>query len=84
MNDSPTDEELDVFIRTRLKLIGVDLDVLPEDDPEAPADRVRIFRSLRRFLRGTVPALSTYELDPQIWPPGLYPSRMLPDGEDES
>jgi hypothetical protein len=70
----PTDEELDALIVTRLRLIGVDLDVLPENDPSAPADRRRILASARRFLRGTVTSLSRFELDPQRAPadfPGL-------------
>lgn len=69
-----TDEELDAYILTRLRIIGVDLDVLPEDDPDAPADRRRILASARRFLRRTVPALSDFELDPQQVPPAIYPS----------
>lgn len=81
---SPTDEELDAYIRTRLDLIGIDLDVLPEDDPDAPADRERVHRSLRNFLRNTVPALSEYELDPQAWPPLLYPASLPPVTEGGS
>jgi hypothetical protein len=76
--DDLTDEELDQYIRTRLTLIGIDLSVLPEEDPDAPADRVRIHRSLRNFLRNTVPRLSAYELDPQSYPPVLYPSALPP------
>jgi len=72
--DEITDEELDRYVETRLRIIGVDLSVLPEDDPDAPADRVRILRSARGFLRGTVPALSAYELDPQVFPPMSYPA----------
>jgi len=72
--DEITDEELDRYVETRLRIIGVDLSVLPEDDPDAPADRVRILRSARSFLRGTVPALSAYELDPQVFPPMSYPA----------
>ncbi|TVP47471.1 MAG: hypothetical protein EA350_05010 [Gemmatimonadales bacterium] len=73
-----TDEELDRYVETRLRIIGVDLSVLPEDDPDAPADRVRIFGSARGFLRGTVPALSAYELDPQLFPPMSYPAMLAP------
>ncbi|TVP76109.1 MAG: hypothetical protein EA352_06510 [Gemmatimonadales bacterium] len=82
--EDPTDEELDAFIRTRLQLAGIDLSVLPEEDPDAPADQVRIRASVRRFLRGTVQSLSRWELDPGLWPPALYPSRMMvaPPGED--
>ncbi len=72
----PTDEELDQYIRTRLALIGIDLGVLPEDDSSASADQVRILRSIRGLLRGTVPALSNYELDPQRFPPSMLPAHL--------
>jgi len=72
----PTDEELDQYIRVRLALIGVDLSVLPEEDSSAPADQLRIFRSVRSFLRNTVPALSDYPLDPQEAPPSMYPAHL--------
>jgi hypothetical protein len=74
--DDLTDEELDVYVQTRLRIIGVDLSVLPENDPDAPADRVRILRSARGFLRGTVPELSAFELDPQVFPPVSYPAAL--------
>jgi hypothetical protein len=80
----PTDEELDAYIRTRLELIGIDLSVLPEDDPEAPADRARVHRSIRNFLRNTVPALSAFELDPQQWPPFFYPAALSEVREESS
>lgn len=73
----PTDEELNAYIRTRLALLGVDLDVLPEDDPEAPVDRRTIFEQTRRFLRTTVPAVSGFPIDPQEVPPALYPAAVL-------
>jgi hypothetical protein len=75
----PTDEELDRFIETRLRLAGVDLSVLPEDDPDAPADRVRLFRSARNFLRNTAASLSAYELDSQLFPPMPYPASIHRD-----
>jgi len=67
------DEELDRYVLTRLVIAGVDLSVLPEDDPEAPADRVRILRSARAFLRATVSPISQFELDPGTALPALYP-----------
>lgn len=70
----PTDEELDHFIETRLRLAGVDLSVLPEDDPDAPADRLRLFRSARNFLRNTAASLSAFDLDSQVFPPMSYPA----------
>lgn len=72
--DDVTDEELDTHITTRLKLLGVDLSVLPEDDPEAPVDRRRILASARRFLRSTPGAIADLDLDPQDAPPLMYPS----------
>ncbi len=80
-HDPVTDAELDAYIRTRLAIVGVELSVLPEDDPAAPADRIRIYRSARNFLRNTVPRISGYSLDPQDVPPILYPAA-LPPPED--
>lgn len=71
-----SDEELNAYILTRLKLLGVDLSVLPEDDPEAPADRKRILESARRFLRTTLPAIADFYIDPQEVPPDMYPAEM--------
>lgn len=72
----PTDEELDVWILTRLSALGVDLSVLPEEDEDAPADRRRILSSARRFLRSTPGALADFELDPLGPPPAIYPSEL--------
>lgn len=69
-----TDEELDTHIRARLELLGVDLTVLPDDDPEAPADQRRIMASARRFLRATPPAIAGFEMDVQAVPPIAYPA----------
>ncbi len=68
-----TDSELNVYILTRLRSAGVDLSVLPEDDPAAPTDQARILESARRFLRTTPPAIRSFEMDPQEVPPALYP-----------
>lgn len=68
------DQELDVWILTRLRMLGVDLSVLPEDDPDAPADRRRILASARRFLRRTPPAIVDFGLDPQDAAPAFYPA----------
>lgn len=70
----PTDEQLDVFIRARLDLIGVSLDDLPVDDPKAPADQVRILASLRTFLRRVPPDISAFAMDSQLLIPALYPA----------
>ena len=73
-----TDEELDAYIRTRLKQAGVDLSVLPEDDPDAPADQRRILEGARRFLRSTPPAILGFEPDIQLVAPVLYPAALGP------
>ena len=72
----PTDAELDAWILARLESAGVDLSVLPEDDPDAPADRRRILASARRFLRTTPPALLALEMDVQDVPPVMYPAEL--------
>lgn len=72
----PTDAELDAYILTRLKTIGIDLSVLPEDDSSAPADRRRILASARRMLRTTIPAISDFVVDPQEFPPAMYPAAL--------
>jgi len=73
-----TDEVLDAFILTRLKSLGVDQSVLPEDDAEAPADRRRILAGARRFLRSTPPAVMAWEPDPQQVAPAMYPAAAGP------
>ena len=77
-----SDAELDAYILTRLKMLDIDLSVLPEDDPAAPADQKRILASARRFLRTTPPAISNFYMDPQEVPPDLYPAEMagFPEG----
>jgi hypothetical protein len=78
-----TDAELDAHILARLELLGVDLSVLPDDDPEAPADRARILDSARRFLRGTPPAIAGFEMDVQDVPPLMYPAEWAGATRDE-
>jgi hypothetical protein len=72
----PTDDELDAFILTRLRLLGIDLSVLPEDDADAPTDRRRVLASARGVLRNTVPVISNFAIDVQDVPPSLYPARL--------
>lgn len=69
-----SDEELNRFILLRLEQLGIDLSVLPEDDEEAPADRRRVLRSARRFLRNTPPDILAFEMDPQAVTPAMYPA----------
>ncbi len=74
-----TDAELDAYVLTRLKTLGVDLDVLPENDEAAPADRRRILESARRFLRSTPSAIMAFDPGIHTVPPVLYPAA-LPEG----
>jgi hypothetical protein len=69
-----TDEELNAYILTRLRIIGVDISVLPEDDADAPADQRRVLASARSLLRNTVPVISDFVIDVQEVPPMLYPA----------
>jgi hypothetical protein len=71
-----TDAELDAYVLTRLRQLGVDLGVLPEDDPDAPADRRRVLAGARRFLRSTPPAILDFELDAHGVAPTMYPAAL--------
>ncbi len=74
--EEPSDEELDRFILARLRLAGVDLSVLPDDDPEAPADQKRVLAAARTFLRSTPRRIAELELDPLGSPPAMYPAEL--------
>lgn len=62
----PTDAELDVMIRARLAVLGIDLDQLPPGTAADPATgapgRDTALGSLRSFVRSTVTALAAYQL----------------------
>lgn len=80
----PTDAELDVMIRARLAIIGIDLEQLPAGstpDPQTGSPgRDSVLAGLRSFMRTTVLPLSSYSfaadarLAQQAAPPKLYPS----------
>lgn len=78
----PTDEELDAWIRARSRLVGIDLDQLPEtaDPVTGSPTRAEALASIREFLRETIPPVSDWrpETDPalqqQTMPPVLYPA----------
>ena len=69
----PTDEELDVYIRTRYALLGVDISVLPESDRDAPMDQERLLANGRSILRQDVTA-ADFEIDPQFNLPVAHPA----------
>jgi hypothetical protein len=72
----PPDDELNTYILTRLKILGIDLSVLPADDASAPVDQKRILDSARRILKNTVPAVSDYSIEGEDLPPILYPAAL--------
>jgi hypothetical protein len=71
----PTDAELDVYIRTRFALIGIDISVLPENDPAAPMDQTRVMSNARSTLRAEV-TYADHLPDQQGHLAVLYPSPM--------
>lgn len=70
---SPTDDELDRYIRTRYALMGVDISVLPVADEEAPMDQERLLSNGRSILRAEVDA-ANFEIDPQQHLPQPFPA----------
>ncbi|MEV4625058.1 hypothetical protein AB0J90_02035 [Micromonospora sp. NPDC049523] len=72
---APTDQELDVYIRTRYALLGIDISVLPEDDPAAPMDQARVFSSARSVIRQDA-VINAYPTDQQADVPTLYPVQL--------
>ncbi|WP_329109598.1 hypothetical protein OG792_12530 [Micromonospora sp. NBC_01699] len=72
---APTDQELDVYIRTRYALLGIDISVLPENDPAAPMDQERVFASARSVIRQD-PVIAAYPTDQQADVPTFYPVQL--------
>lgn len=70
---TPTDEELDRYIRTRYALLGVDISVLPMSDRDAPMDQERLLANGRSILRQEVEA-ANFAIDPQFCLPQPYPA----------
>ena len=68
----PTDAELDTVARTIWALLGIDISILPENDPAAMIDQARCFESARSTLRGEVD-ISAYPVDVQGDLAVLYP-----------
>lgn len=71
--DPPTDEELDAYILTRYRLLGIDVSVLPEADEDAPMDRARLLENGREILREDVEA-ANFRIDPQHILPVTFPA----------
>jgi len=69
----PTTEEIDALIRIRLRMLGVDISVLPENDPSAVIDQTRVLQQCRSAMTDTA-AISRYYLDAEEYPPVLYPA----------
>ena len=78
----PTDEELDRYIMTRYELLGIDVSVLPESDPDAPMDLERLLANGRSILRQDVVA-ADFEIDPQFNLPVAHPSPFTAWTEDD-
>ena len=78
----PTDEELDRYILTRYALLGIDVSVLPESDPEAPMDLVRLLENAREILRQDVVA-ADFQIDPQFHLPVPHPAPFTRWTEDD-
>jgi len=78
----PTDEELDRYILTRYALLGIDISVLPESDPDAPMDQERLLENGRSILRQDVEA-ANFVIDPQFNLPVPHPAPFIAwtDGE---
>lgn len=70
---TPTDEELDRYILTRYALLGIDISVLPESDPDAPMDRQRLLENGRSILRQDAEA-ADFRIDPQLHLPVAFPA----------
>lgn len=64
----PTDAELDVYIKTRYALLGIDISVLPVDDPRAVMDQKRLLANGREILRQEVVA-ANFKIDGQFHVP---------------
>ncbi|HEV7757955.1 MAG TPA: hypothetical protein VGO78_03160 [Acidimicrobiales bacterium] len=70
----PTDAELDALAKTYWALLGIDISVLPVDDPTAVVDQARCLSSARSTLRGEVPITEYAGLDAQADIAVLYPA----------
>lgn len=69
----PTDPELDSLALTYWALLGIDVSVLPAEDPAAVVDLARCLASARGVLRAEAD-ISNYRVDIQADLPVLYPA----------
>lgn len=79
----PTDEELNSYIRTRYRLLGIDISVLPVSDDTAPMDQERLLANGRSILREDVEA-ANFEIDPQFTLPVTFPAPFVAWAEEDS
>ncbi|MXW11129.1 MAG: hypothetical protein F4X47_10395 [Gammaproteobacteria bacterium] len=78
----PTDEELNAYILTRYRLLGIDISVLPESDEDAPMDQERLLENGRSILRQDVEA-ANFHIDPQFNLPSAFPAPLVAWTEEE-
>jgi hypothetical protein len=79
---TPSDEELDRYIRTRYALLGIDISVLPVSDQEAPMDQERLLANGRSILREDVEA-ADFAIDPQYNLPQPFPAPFTAWADEE-
>jgi hypothetical protein len=60
----PTDAELDQYILFRFAMLGIDISVLPYDDPAAQVTQLDVLEGCRDVIRGALTVLE-FPLDPQ-------------------
>jgi hypothetical protein len=60
----PTDDELDQYILFRFGMLGVDISVLPYDDPDALVTQLDVLEGCRGVIRNALTVLE-FPLDPQ-------------------
>ncbi|HEV7734104.1 MAG TPA: hypothetical protein VGR62_18175 [Candidatus Binatia bacterium] len=82
---NPTDAELDAYILLRFGMLGIDISVLPFNDPSAQVDQMSVLSGCRSTLRQSLQLLE-YELDVQTHIAAYYASPQsawtTPDEED--
>jgi len=71
----PSDAELDIYIRTRYALLGIDISVLPEVDDSVPMDQQRLLANGRGILRSEATA-ADLDIDPQFYLPMPFPPQL--------